>query len=550
MVRFLNREALGGGQVPGFVPAPVSYTALTAPPTISVPPAFTIERGSDGSYRHNFDATTRRFATNLTYYAGPGGSDSADGLTWATRFRSLTKLLAMARARAGSAGSTQLYAQAGVYRKSDGTGFVLNPGTAQSVALGMKFNLEPCDASGNPIAVNPASARTSRAEQIVNYHDVVMPAFTATSDPRVFVSTYTTETPGKAIFDEKYTNRFGRPLGLMNVPPDQVADVTNPIAEINKMASVWSEWAKINPTWGAETKKGAFFLDRTNKKLWVRLSDDRAPDSQMIVTATSNVWYMAVNPDTVCGHYIRGVDFMGGTIRENGWPARSTWTRTFSDVYCGSNEEGAFLSSSAGSVVWQRCYGSDIGVDFIGTGTESDETANIVGYELDCEADFIGHNGPGGNGGGGDTSSNAYTEHSRSRVTRVNLSYRFFHNRGIHDIGDAEVWMCGTKAGPATSYLDAVSGFVTPLSADQKNFSVAVACGYQETTGPQTTKTWVDGLVTVGPMNYSMAAYNNQDDPATGGTLRYRNVTSGAANLFTIDHPSAGNPAKGKISPY
>lgn len=533
------------------VDAPLTFTTLAAPAALSTPPSFTIQRGSDGSYRHDFNATTRRFTTNLTYYAGAGGSDSNDGLTWATRYRSLTKLLAAARARAGSAGATQLYAQTGVYRKSDATGFVLGNGVAQSIANNMRFNLEPCDGSGNPITVNPATVKTSKNDQIIVYHDQVMPSFVATSDPRIFVSTYTTETPGKAVFDEKYTNRFGRPLGLMNVPGDQVADVTNPIAEINKMAESYIEWGKINATWGTETKKGAFFLDRTNKKLWVRLSDDRAPDSQMVVTASSNVWYMAVGQNSLeTGHYVRGVDFMGGTVRENGWPASSLWTRTFIDNYFGSAQEGAYLSSSAGSVVWQRCYGSDIGVDFIGSGTESGETANIVGYELDCSVDFVGRNGPNGNGGGGDTSSNAYTEHSRSRVTRVNLEYRFFHNRGIHDIGDAQVWMCGTKAGPSTSYSDAVSGFVNVLSNDQKNMSVAVACGYHQTTDPQTTLTYVDGLTTVGPMNYSMAAYNNKTDSTTGGALFYRNVTNGAINLYTIDHPATGNGAKGKISTY
>lgn len=530
---------------------PVVYTALTAPTGLSVPPPFNIYRGTDGTYKHDFDATTRRFSTNLTYYAGAGGDDNNDGLTWATRFRSLTKLLAAARARAGSAGATQLYAQTGVYRKSDGTGFVLSPGVAQSIALNMKFNLEPCDASGNPIVVDTTTTKRSKANQIIVYHDVVMPAFVATSDPNVYVCSYTNELPGKGMFDEKYKNRFGRPLGLRNVPIDQVADVTNPIAEVNKMADVWKNWAALDTRWGLETKKGAFFLDRVNKKLWVRMSDDRAPDSQLIVTGTSNVWYLAVNQNsTTTGHYIRGVDFMGGTIRENGWPASSLWNRTFTDVYCGSNEEGAFLSSAAGTVAWQRCYGSDIGVDFIGTGTESGETATIVGYELDCEADFVGMNGPAGNGGGGDTSSNAFTEHSLSRVVRVNLVYRFFHNRGIHDIGDAQVWMCGITAGPSTIFSDAVSGFVSPLTTDQKNTSVAVACGYHQNTDPQTTKCWLDGLFTVGPMQWSMGAYNNVTDSTTGGTLLYRNVMSGATNVFTIDHPATGNTAKGKIGTY
>ncbi len=518
--RYLVRTGAGGGQ-------PVGTQVVPPPDGFGHVPPFTVTRRPDGTYRHTFDVTTRRPTPTVTIYVGPGGDNSANCLSWATRCRSLRQ----AMVRAGAQPVTQvvrILAQAAIYRATsvDGAGI---PDDFGAWLGARNLVIEPCDKAGQPL---PASdGRFSRAAQVVSSHEAALPAFAATADPRVFVASYTNQPLDRAMWDEKYPNRFGRPLGLLPVPTDGIANTANPVAEINAAADRFG--------------KGAFFLDTTAKKLWVRLSDGRAPDGDVHISATGRQLYLAITPDLNFSLYMRQVDQWGGYFQLNGWPNRSTWAISLVDTYQGYVTNGASLFTTAGSVVWERSVISDYGIDAFGTGTEASENGYFTWYELDSIAEWGGYGQTVEDG-----SANASTQHRHSVGVSVNTVYRFNTNRTVHDIGDARSWRLGMTVGPSTRATQEASGLLTPPKDGAKAAAVAVAAGYYNETGPQTTKIWVDGLTVIGPMTYILGAYNNQQGGGSGGTIYYRNVTAPDGMPQVTASPYAGQAQTGTIKPY
>lgn len=511
---------LGGGQLVGTtVPAPPSGFGHTPP--------FTVIRSPSGVYRHTFDVTTRRPTPTVTVYVGPGGDNTKDCLSWANRCRSLRQGMVRAGAQT-TAQVVRVLAQAGVYRSTSVDASNI-PDDFGAWLGARNLVIEPCDSSGTPL---PASdGRFSRAAQVISSHEAVLPGFTVTSDPRVYVATYTTQPVDRQAWDEKYSNRFGRPLGLLTVPPDGVANVANPLAEINMAADTFG--------------KGAMFLDTTNKKIWVRLSDGRAPDADLHISATGRQLYLAIGTDLNFSLYMRQVDQWGGYFQLNGWPNRSTWAISMVDTYQGYVTNGASLFTTAGSVVWERSVISDYAIDAFGTGTEGTENGYFIWYELDTIAEWGGFAQTTNDG-----SANSSTQHRHSIGVSVNTVYRYNTNRAVHDIGDARSWRLGLTVGPSTRAVQEASGLVKPLSTSAKLAAVAVAAGYYDETGPQTTKVWVDGLTVIGPMNYALGAYNNTQGGGPGGTIYYRNVTIPSGIPNTVASPYAGQTQTGTIQPY
>lgn len=514
--RYMIRSAVAAGQPVG--------TRIVAPPTgLGHVPPFVVTRRPDGSYRHTFDVTTRRPTPTVTIYAGPGGNNDADCLSWATRCRSLKQTLVRASAQPASA-VIRVLAQAGIYRSTDVDGAGI-PDDFGSWLGARNLVIEPTDASGNPLP--PSNGQFTRAKQVVSSHEVAMPAFAATSDPRVFVSTYTTETPDNGVWDEKHANRFGRPLGLMAVPPDAIAATANPVAEINRMAETFG--------------KGAFFLDKTAKKLWVRLSDGRAPDADLRVSAAGRqLYFSTTNAAATFAVYMRNVDQWGGYFQQYSG-ATDDWNFTFVDTYSGYITNGAFLFSASGSFVWERSVVSDYWIDAFGTAVNDANPKVALWYELDTIAEY------GGNRNAGDNSANASTEHRNSVGIAVNTVYRYNNGRFVHDIGNARSWRVGMTIGPSTRVPQAASGLVGTVPDSAVQGAVGVASGYYDETGPQDTKIWVDGLKIVGPMTYALGAYNNSNGGGAGGTLMYRNLKTadGVGNTTTSPYP--GQTSQGVI---
>ncbi|WP_294246972.1 hypothetical protein [uncultured Sphingomonas sp.] len=506
---------------------PVGTAGLPPPDGFGHVPPFTVIRSPDGTYRHTFDVTTRRPTPTVTIFVGPGGDNSKDCLSWANRCRSLKQ--AMVRAGAQSTAQVvRVLAQAGIYCATnvDGSGI---PDDFGAWLGARNLVVEPCDASGAPLPVT--DGRFTRAAQVISSHEAALPTFTATADPRVYVATYTTQPVDRQMWDERYSNRFGRPVGLLTVPVDGVANAANSIAEINRAADTFG--------------KGAFFLDTSAKRIWVRLSDNQAPDADLHISATGRQLYLAIGPDLNFTLYMRGVDQWGGYFQLNGWPNRSSWAISMVDTYQGYVTNGASLFTTAGSVVWERAVVSDYAIDAFGTGTEGTENGYFTWYELDTIAEWGGFTQTVNDG-----SANSSTQHRHSIGVSVNTVYRYNTNWIVHDIGDARSWRLGMTVGPSTCATQEASGLVAALKDSAKLSAVAVVAGYYDETGPQTTKVWVDGLTVVGPINYVLGAYNNTQGGGPGGVIYYRNVTAPDGVPNTVASPYAGQKQTATSQPY
>ncbi len=229
--RYLVRTGAGGGQ-------PVGTQVVPPPDGFGHVPPFTVTRRPDGTYRHTFDVTTRRPSPTVTIYVGPGGDNSANCLSWATRCRSLRQ----AMVRAGAQPVTQvvrILAQAGIYRATsvDGAGIPTisghgsghgtwssNPATRRSAAARQRRPLLAGGAGRVLARGRPARLHRDRRPARLR-RQLHQPA------------------ARRAMWDEKYLNRFGRPLGLLPVPTDGIANTANPVAEINAAADRFGKGA-------------------------------------------------------------------------------------------------------------------------------------------------------------------------------------------------------------------------------------------------------------------------------------------------------------------
>lgn len=223
---------------------------LTVPVGFAPVPTFNIfKSGSTYSYDYNIDAA--KPATSSTLFCGPGGSDANNGSTWALRVLNLPRLGTLLNAKGGGT-VTHLLAQAGIYLNSASASFGgFNPLR--------DFVLEPCDSSGNVL--------TTGDQRIISVHDQAMPSFVLVSG-NVYSSTYTTQVPAPRACDLLHLNSKGNPQALRNLT-GTFANPTAIVAGLNALATRWGH--------------GALFNDTVNKIYYVQMSDNRAPDANLIV---------------------------------------------------------------------------------------------------------------------------------------------------------------------------------------------------------------------------------------------------------------------------
>lgn len=226
------------------------------PPSGFPAPSFNVfKTGSGYSYDYNID--NAKLAFTSTIYCGPGGSNSNNGTTWALRVRSLKQAIALVNAQ--SAGSiTRIAAQAGMYRLTSVDGSSI-PDSFGGTTPTRDYVVEPCDGSGNII--------TTGDQRIISVNDQAMPSFVLVS-ANVYSSTYTTQVPSPRACDMLYLNSKGNPQALRNLT-GTFANPTAIVAGLNALAAKWGQ--------------GAMFNDTVNKIYYVQMSDNRAPDSNLIV---------------------------------------------------------------------------------------------------------------------------------------------------------------------------------------------------------------------------------------------------------------------------
>ncbi|MCU4181128.1 fibronectin type III domain-containing protein [Bosea sp. BH3] len=481
--------------------------AAVAPPgafALAATMPFTITRYGSGvasTFGHSFSMDPVKPVPTHTIYCGAGGSDAANGTSWATRVASLKQAATLANAIGNAASIVRILVQEGRYLyPNDWSGVIVDRAG---------LIIEPCDAAG---AVSNGVFHS--------IHHQTMPAF-ASVGSAVHCSTYTTELPQRSAWDESILDADGDPQGIPNVP----GSFANEAAIIAGISAYHATHAM-----------GGCYLDATNRKLYVRTADGRAPDSNIHVgrgansstDANSRNFYQSgiyFTPKTIWVRNMRCYGGMNWLYAYN--PQGHTIAGYLAD--CRFLHAGYNGLSVMGDVALTtlRCSFGYVYEDGIGyTLPDGAGVANFPKFfELDCIYKWCGQDSAS------DTSKNASSTHDTVPGVRVNGRARKTQNRAFHDIAASQSWNLGV------------------IARDCRQTGVqsgAFASGYNPNTG-ETSKIWLDACQSVDNA-YDLEAYK-------GGTLSYANMDAtgfvndnGSGTITTYNAPPVLPGATGALS--
>jgi len=463
-------------------------TAIAVPPTYPVTPPMTVYRtgsGTASTFTTNYDHAAKKPAYVATIYVDVAtGSNSNNGLSSGAKLRSLelAAFLATQISAANGNGPVRILATAGDYLASN-----TQAGTAGGQVTSIAWKDAWIARSPNcdlVLEVNGAGTVNSIANVLV-----ALPAFVATSDPNIYVSTYTTSAPSRNLWDRSRIDASGAPTGLAQVRT--VANLADPSSEIN------AAWA---------LGIGAMFLDTTNKKMYVRCSDNRVPDSSIqvgsgsvgagyssAVTANRTVW-------------VEGWNFWGGNK-----PFSATATSAFSiNLYAkncqflfaqGSN--GVTFTGGPGLAIYQNCvfsYNDQDGQNPHGATASPSLATSPQVVEIGCTGNWNGWDATGTNNGS--------TAHEYIPIIRVNGTYLNNADRSVNDINNVVSWNLGCIA----SSRGASVGTGVTQAATSKT---AYCAGFAGTTYAATM--YLDACKFGGANDYDLYA-------GPGCTINYANM--------------------------
>lgn len=454
------------------------FAPVAAPVGLGYTPAYTISRATTANvYTHSFNMDAVRPTATHTVYVGPGGSNAADGLSYANRVRSLKQGIVRANALGTSTSVVRLVVDPGVYRYS----------TVVSTVEDSFAGAQPT----RDMIIEP-----SAPGRVVSIHDQAMPAFASVGSD-VYASTYTTQTPARGACDLSRLDGQGFPEGLLNVsgtPANEAAI----IAACNALASANS--------------RGAVYQDVANLKLYVRMADGRAPDADLVVMsapAGNGLRNLFFSPGYARNQvvWLDNVHLWGGyTLRSFQYapdanPQLTIYSRDGSTMY--GYEDGVHIDGFGTGVFLRHTtnYNYKDGFNYTASSVSS---GAFKCSELQCTADWNGQDN-----NTGDASSNGSSAHNNCIVVRVGTTFSKTQNRGVHEIQASKSWNLGVISRDCRQ-----SG-----AAQSANF----ASGYEPLTG-ETTEIWLDGCVSSGS-TYDLQAYK-------GGKVYTRNmVTTGFNNV-------------------
>jgi len=486
----------GGGASPVLLAAPAGFGYV-------VP--FSVYR-SGTTYSTNFSMAAAKPTPTVTIYCGPGGDNTAAGTSWATRVRSLKQAMVRANAQAASA-IVRVLAQAGSYFYSNQDGTSIPDSFNSQTCTRAGLIIEPCDSNGNVL---------TDSSYIASIQNQVMPAFVATADANIYVSTYTTEVPNRGVWDAAFLNVDGNPQSLRYASGGADGNTATIFAAINARASIGH---------------GAHYLDVTNKKLYVRLKDNRAPDANLYVgrgnvgngDANTRNFYLSGrfgNTNTV---WMRNVRLYGGVpLYCSGYVPDGQNPQVYlSGVHACYSMLNNISFDGQYTATLENCVSGDAYKDGYNYDQSSglDPSAVAVSrfHEINCKGDWNGNDN-----NTGQSSSNLSSAHMRLRGVRVNTTGEKSQNIAIADISAAKTWNLGCA----------------PSNGQQTGIAIPAFCSgfYSATAGTETTEMWLDGCSSPG----------NDYDLGTdkGGKLYYTNMVIGDFKL------SYGGGATNTIQPY
>lgn len=253
---------------------------------------------------------------------------------------------------------------------------------------------------------------------------------------------------------------------------------------------------------------GSYFWDAGT--LYVRLADDRAPDSDVIamISRAPDADLRALKASVINGHintstvdaYLQGLTFEGGNARCLYIQAATSVTLVDCTATHGQSE-GISLTSSTASGDYTlhliRCKALDCDADGLQY-TTSGANAVCRVLEWNCES-------AGNSGAGTDQGSTAHFTAGNTSVSVIRVGGYYHGNKTqeIADVGGCDVWMLGSRIGDgavvgffcgdtSTAWLQGciLAGNSTDLQTDNAAgvISVADTC-YATTTGDGTEGT-------------------------------------------------------------
>lgn len=467
-------------------PAPV---ALAAPVALGYTAPFTVYK-SGASYTTDFSMAAVKPTPANTVYVGAGGNNANTGLTWALRVRSLRQALVKAQ---GLSGVIRILAQVGQYRYSNNDGTI--PDSFDGQDFSRNIIIEPCDASGNPVATGV----------VASIQNQILPAFSLLSNA-VYASTYTTELPGPGMWDLSLLNSKGNPQAL-RYAPGAYANEAAIIAGVAAQATAFGV--------------GACYIDTVAKKVYIRTRDSRAPDANIEVSrgdsnsnapGSRNLTLGGIfgSPMTV---WMDRIQLWGGNglyvpvYEPDGRNVITYWSdgATLYSGNSGVGVDGTSTTTLLRHTSWDN-YGDGCNYDQ-SNGLDPTAIAVTRFHEISCDLQW------NGNDSVGESSKNATSSHMRSKGVRVNGLAQYTQNRAYHDIQDAKTWNLGCVSALCRQ-TGVQSGTFVSGSAD-------LGLG-------QTSEMWLDGCTsTHGGSQYDLQAYQ-------GGDVHTKNmVTGGFTNLIS-----------------
>lgn len=226
--------------------------------------------------------------------------------------------------------------------------------------------------------------------------------------------------------------------------------------EVSQAVKIWNVWdasvldangdytmlTRVANEAAVEATAGTWYWDDASDMLFVRTSDDRAPDADILPMETlSYGGYM----NTAKTLYLEGLSFEGGAIAF-GFSTSSAVTRVYAKnctfKYCYNLQ--CVLMAGGNEAIMQNCISArNLSLD--GSATDGFKAIESSGqYNNLALINCIGRH----NGKAGDSSSNGYSRHSRGNTVVIGGEYYENYGRNIHDIdsgeGDPKTWVLGT----------------------------------------------------------------------------------------------------------
>lgn len=432
----------------------LATVALSSPALFGYTPSGIVYSRHGGLYSSSFTPASLKPAYTRTIVYGPGGNNASDGLTFATRVRSIKQ--AISKANAFTAEVVRIVGYGGDYLKSNAPGGVADSWDSFNPTVSCVFE------SGDGIPV-------------YNIQNVTMLQSWSLFGSNVYRIPYTTENPTRVVIDRAKLDELGMASRLPVVLSP--ASTSDPTPEINAAAALYGY--------------GATWIDTTNKFIYAQRADNSAPDANIIVLSGTSGAVISNTSGASLTFWMEKMRHWAPTPFK--LTAASGVTPTVVGDDCDFNfsnaADGCGLTSGGILAYWNNCrarWNERDGFNYHGVAADAFLAATSVkGHEFNCDGSHNGWDVTGTNNGS--------TAHDGCAVVRLGGRYTDNQDRPVDDINNARSWNMGGMAGSRRGLAGGES-------------SAAWVAGFASQT--YAARMFVDGVQTaLNAGQYDLAAY-------------------------------------------